>query len=74
MLGIDADTGAETHRVPIGVQPFDAPLQLTGMVTPQGELWQATATRLLRIGADTSAGDAASSYPSGLSSSQLKFQ
>lgn len=74
VLGIDADTGAETHRVPIGVQPFDAPLQLTGMVTPQGELWQATATRLLRIGADASAGDAASSYPSGSSSSQLKFQ
>ncbi|AWB84567.1 hypothetical protein C3E79_08780 [Corynebacterium liangguodongii] len=76
LIGVDAETGAETHRLPIGLQPFDAPLQLTGMITPAGEFWQATATRLLRVGADAGTGTAPSSYspPNRLSSSGATFQ
>ncbi|WP_165165299.1 hypothetical protein [Corynebacterium qintianiae] len=78
LLGVDASTGNEVARLPLGVWPFDAPLQLTGMITPEGEVWQATATRLLRIGAEGQS-EQTSSYPlssgpSSLISSQLKFQ
>ncbi|MGK8360740.1 hypothetical protein [Corynebacterium amycolatum] len=49
LLSVDAQTGQEISRTPLGVQPIDAPLQLTGMLTPQGDIWQATATRLFKV-------------------------
>ena len=49
VVSVDARTGKETSRTPVGWLPFDEPMQLTGMITPDGVMWQATATRMLRI-------------------------
>lgn len=49
VVSVDARTGKETSRIPVGWLPFDEPMQLTGMITPDGVMWQATATRMLRI-------------------------
>lgn len=49
VVGIDAETGEEVSRTRVGVLPVDSPLQLTGMIAPDGTLWQATATRMLKI-------------------------
>lgn len=49
LIGVDAATGREEVRRPAGLLPADEPLQLTGTVTPDGSLWQATATRMLKF-------------------------
>lgn len=49
VVGVDADSGRETSRTPVGILPFDQPMQLTGMIAPDGTLWQATATRMLKV-------------------------
>lgn len=49
LLGVDAETGEEVTRTPVGVLPFDEPMQLTGMIAPDGTLWQGTATRMLKV-------------------------
>jgi len=49
LLGVDVETGEEVTRTPVGVLPFDEPMQLTGMIAPDGTLWQGTATRMLKV-------------------------
>ncbi|WQD13742.1 MAG: hypothetical protein U1U88_002091 [Lawsonella clevelandensis] len=36
VVSVDARTGKETSRTPVGWLPFDEPMQLTGMITPDG--------------------------------------
>lgn len=49
LLGLDAATGEEVVRRPVGRLPFDEPMELTGMIAPNGDMWQATATRMVKI-------------------------
>lgn len=49
LVGISADTGEEVARRQVGNLPADLPMQLTGMVTPDGAYWQGTVTRMLRV-------------------------
>lgn len=49
LIGVDADTGHEVARRPLGSMPFDMPMQLTGMITPDGAYWQGTLTRMIRL-------------------------
>lgn len=49
LISVDARTGKELTRTRVGVRPFDEPMQLTGLITPRGEVWQATATRMIRV-------------------------
>jgi len=49
LVGVSADTGEEVVRRQVGNLPVDLPMQLTGMVTPDGAYWQGTVTRMLRL-------------------------
>ena len=49
LVGISADTGEEVARRQVGHLPGDLPLQLTGMITPDGAYWQGTLTRMIRV-------------------------
>lgn len=49
LVGVSADTGEEVSRRQVGSLPADLPMQLTGMVTPDGAYWQGTVTRMLRL-------------------------
>ena len=40
---------ATTTQAAVAAAPLDEPLQLTGMIAPDGALWQGTATRMLKI-------------------------
>ncbi|MBM7368367.1 hypothetical protein [Gordonia hydrophobica] len=46
---VDFQTGRRVVTRQVGTAPFDEPLQLTGMIAPDGVLWQGTATRMLKI-------------------------
>lgn len=49
LIGVNADTGAEVVRRQVGTKPVDMPMQLTGMITPDGAYWQGTLGRMLRL-------------------------
>ena len=46
---IDVATGRRVVTRRVASAPVDEPLQLTGMIGPDGALWQGTATRMLKI-------------------------
>lgn len=46
---IDFATGRRVVTRQVATAPLDEPLQLTGMIAPDGTLWQGTATRMLKI-------------------------
>lgn len=46
---IDFATGRRIVTRRVATAPLDEPLQLTGMIAPDGALWQGTATRMLKI-------------------------
>ena len=46
---IDFQTGRRVVTRQVATAPLDEPLQLTGMIGPDGSLWQGTATRMLKI-------------------------
>ncbi|AZA14209.1 hypothetical protein ACFPVT_09800 [Corynebacterium choanae] len=47
--GIAAATGEVSFSQPIGWWPVDEPMELTGMITPDGTYWQATMGHMYRI-------------------------
>ena len=47
---VDFHTGQRTVLTQVGVAPVDEPLQLTGTISADGALWQATVGRMLKIG------------------------
>lgn len=49
LVGVSADTGEVVARRQVGTLPVDLPMQLTGMITPDGAYWQGTVTRMLRL-------------------------
>ncbi|GEE01492.1 hypothetical protein nbrc107696_19380 [Gordonia spumicola] len=49
-VGISFATGKRVVTRKVGDAPVDEPMQLTGMIGPGGVLWQATITRMLKIG------------------------
>ncbi|GED96526.1 hypothetical protein [Gordonia crocea] len=49
LIGSDFATGRRVVTLPVGDGPIDEPMELTGTITPQGTLWQATLGRMLRI-------------------------
>nr|WP_231375683.1 hypothetical protein [Corynebacterium aquatimens] len=49
LIGVDADSGREVARRPLGTLPFDRPMQLTGMITPDGAYWQGTLSRMIKL-------------------------
>ncbi|MGW8813815.1 hypothetical protein [Gordonia terrae] len=48
-LATDFATGRRVATVPVGAAPFDEPLELTGTITADGTLWQATLGRMLKV-------------------------
>lgn len=48
-VAVDFRTGRRVTTLPVGIAPVDEPLQLTGMIAPDGSLWQGTFGRMLRI-------------------------
>lgn len=48
-LATDFATGRRVATVQVGDGPVDEPLQLTGTITSDGTLWQATVGRMLKI-------------------------
>lgn len=48
-LATDFETGRRVATVPVGTAPFDEPLELTGTITADGTLWQATLGRMLKV-------------------------
>ena len=49
-VAVDFHTGRRVNTLDVGFAPFDEPLQLTGMIAPDGSLWQGTFGRMLKIG------------------------
>jgi len=47
---VDFHTGARRAHTQVGVAPVDEPMQLTGTISADGALWQATIGRMLKIG------------------------
>ncbi|WP_020106718.1 hypothetical protein [Nocardia sp. 348MFTsu5.1] len=47
---VDFQTGQRKAFAQVGVAPVDEPLQLTGTISSDGALWQATVGRMLKIG------------------------
>jgi hypothetical protein len=48
-LATDFATGRRVATVPVGAAPLDEPLELTGTITADGALWQATLGRMLKV-------------------------
>ena len=48
-VATDFATGRRVATVPVGTAPFDEPLELTGTITADGTLWQATLGRMLKV-------------------------
>ncbi len=48
-VAIDFHTGRRVATARVGDAPIDEPLQLTGMIAPDGSLWQGTFSRMLKI-------------------------
>ncbi|MFC0313389.1 hypothetical protein ACFQNE_13230 [Gordonia phosphorivorans] len=48
-VAVDFRTGKRVVTRQIGVAPLDEPLQLTGMIAPDGSLWQGTLGRMVKI-------------------------
>lgn len=48
-VAVDFRTGKRAVTRHVGTAPFDEPLQLTGMIAPDGALWQGTFGRMLKI-------------------------
>ncbi|UQE75357.1 hypothetical protein MYK68_01615 [Gordonia sp. PP30] len=48
-VAVDFHTGRRVVTRQVGVAPLDEPLQLTGMIAPDGALWQGTFSRMLKI-------------------------
>ncbi len=48
-VATDFRTGRRVVTRQVGFAPFDEPLQLTGMIAPDGSLWQGAFARMLRI-------------------------
>lgn len=48
-VATDFATGRRVVTRQVGVAPVDEPLQLTGMIAPDGALWQGTFSRMLKI-------------------------
>ncbi len=48
-VAIDFATGRRIVTERVGAAPVDEPLQLTGMIAPDGTLWQGTVTRMLKV-------------------------
>ncbi|GAA3947333.1 hypothetical protein [Gordonia caeni] len=48
-VATDFRTGRRVVTREVGFAPLDEPLQLTGMIAPDGALWQGTFTRMLKI-------------------------
>lgn len=48
-VATDFATGRRVVTREVGFAPLDEPLQLTGMIAPDGALWQGTFARMLKI-------------------------
>ena len=48
-VAVDFATGRRVVTRQVGVAPVDEPMQLTGMIAPDGTLWQGTIGRMLKI-------------------------
>lgn len=48
-IATDFATGARVRTLHVGEGPVDEPLELTGTIGPDGALWQATATRMIKV-------------------------
>lgn len=48
-IATDFATGARVRTLHVGDGPVDEPLELTGTIAPDGSLWQATVSRMLKI-------------------------
>ena len=47
---VDFQTGQRRAHTQVGVAPVDEPMQLTGTISADGALWQATIGRMMKIG------------------------